>query len=103
MKLSITTAPAAKKTGSPATEFSSDHGRQNDGSRGCQRRYDANAPKRVTQKEPGDLHEERYEGRMIHIAPGEMVPAGHVIKLVAEVTVLIVEVEMQQEIRKGEK
>jgi len=32
-----------------------------------------------------------------------MVPAGHVIKLVAEVTVLIVEVEMQQEIREAEK
>ncbi len=40
---------------------------------------------------------------MIHIAPGEMVPAGHVIKFVAKVAILIVEVEMQEEIRKGEK
>src|SRR6266550_4714254 len=103
MKLSITTAPAAKKTGTPATEISSDHGRQNDGSRGCQRRYDSNAPKRVTQKEPGDLYEERHEGRLIHIAPGEMVPTGHVIEFIAKVTILIVEVEMQQEVREGEE
>src|SRR2546422_2181888 len=32
-----------------------------------------------------------------------MVPAGHVIKFIAEVAVAIVEVEMKQEVRKGEK
>src|SRR6267378_3954465 len=87
----------------PATEFSSHHCGQNDRSRGCQRRYEPNTPKRVTQHEPGDLDEERHQGRMIHVTPGQMVPAGHVIEFVAEVTILIVEVEMQQEVREGEK
>jgi len=40
---------------------------------------------------------------MIHITPGQMVPAGHVIEFIAEVAILIVEVEMQQEVREGEK
>ncbi len=40
---------------------------------------------------------------MVHIAPGEMVPASQVIEFVAEVSVTIVEVEMHQEIRQRQK
>ncbi len=40
---------------------------------------------------------------MIYIAPGKMVPTGHVIEFIAEITIPIVEVEMQQEVREGKK
>src|SRR5437016_2792658 len=86
----------------PATDFSRDHSRQNDRSRGCQRRNNPNTAKRVTQQEPGDLDEERYHRRLIHIAPGQMVPTSQVIEFVAEVTILIVEIEVQQEVQEGE-
>src|SRR5437016_11304379 len=55
-----------------------------------------------SQQEPGDLDEERYHRRLIHIAPGQMVPTSQVIEFVAEVTILIVEIEVQQEVQEGE-
>jgi hypothetical protein len=40
---------------------------------------------------------------MIHVAPGKMISAGHVIEFVAEVSVAIVEIEMQKKIRESKK
>ncbi len=86
-----------------AAEFPGDHGRQNDRSRGRQRRHHSNAPHRIAHQQPGDFEEDGNQGRMIHIAPGQMVSAGSVIELIAEEAIPIVEVKMQQEVREGEK
>src|SRR5271167_4342823 len=58
-KPSPATAPNQSQCGedngkTPATEFSSDHGRHNHGSGGRHRRDEANTTKRVTQHKPAD-------------------------------------------------
>src|SRR5437773_1252517 len=101
-RCSVSNSPTTMPKPSTATEYSRDHSRQNDRSRGCQRRNNPNTAKRVTQQEPGDLDEERYHRRLIHIAPSQMVPTSQVVEFVAEVTILIVEIEVQQEVQEGE-
>jgi hypothetical protein len=54
--------------------------------------------RRIAEDQAANFDEERHQGRLVHIAPGEMVAAGHVIEFVAEVAVPIVEVEVKQEI-----
>ena len=62
---------------------------------------EANAAQGVTKHSAADMDQEGYERRLVDVSPGEVIAAGHVIQLVAEISVAVVEVDVEQQIRQG--
>ena len=68
----------------------------------CQRGDETNAAQRVSQHGAADVNQERDERRLIDISPGQVVAAGHVVELVAEISVAVIEVTVEQQLGQGD-
>jgi hypothetical protein len=63
-----------------------------------QRGNEANGAEGVSEDGAADVDEERNEWRLIDVSPGEVIAAGDVIELVAEVAVAVVEVDVEEKL-----
>ena len=62
---------------------------------------EADAAQRVAKHGAADVGQERDERGLVDVSPGKVITTGHVIELVAKVSVAIVEVDMKQHICQG--
>ena len=67
-----------------------------------QRRDETNAAQRVAQHGAADVNQERDERGLIYISPGKAIAASHVIELVAEISVAVIEVTVKQQLGQGD-
>ncbi len=89
----------AEEQGEAASaELAGEDGGLHDEERRSERRKEANGAERVSKEGAADVNEERNEWRLVDIAPGEMIAASHVIELIAEVAVAVVEVDVEEKL-----
>ncbi len=97
------TAAAARNCAKmPAAELSRDAAGDIDDRGACKHGQEAYREHRVTQRVLRDPGDERDQRRLVNVAPGEMIAAGHVIKLVAEESVVIDAGELNQDFKDDE-
>src|SRR5205814_5034635 len=92
---------AQHKSESPSAKFAGDHRGLDHQKRRRQRRDEANAAQRVPKYSAAYMDQKGNQRRLVDIAPAEMIAAGHVIELIAEIAVSAVEAKMQKEFGKG--
>ena len=85
-----------------AAQFACDRGRLHNQQRRRQRWNESNAAERVAEHRATDAHEKRYEGRLVDITPGKVIAAGHVVEFVAEISVTIIEIDVEEQIGDGD-
>ena len=86
----------------PAAEFASHHAGKKNHSGAGEHRQKANREKRVAEnvaRNPGD---DGYQRWLVHVAPGEMLAAGHIVKLVAKNAVMIDPGKLDEQLRDGQ-
>ena len=88
---------AEQKGESPSAKFAGENRGLHHQKRRRQRRDKAHAAQRVSQHRTADVDQEGNERWLVDIPPGEVISAGHVIKLVAEVAIAIVEVAVKEQ------
>jgi len=87
----------AEKQGeaAPAELAGYDSGLHNE-QRRCQRRDEADAAEGVSQYGAVHVDEKGYERGLVNIAPGKVIAAGNVVEFIAEVTVAVVEIDVEE-------
>ncbi len=81
----------------PSAEFTSQESRLHHQQGRSQCRNKSNAAQRVSQDGAADVNQKGNERRLIHIAPGQVVATIHVVKLIPEIAIAVVEIAMKQE------
>ncbi len=93
---------AQEKCELAAAEFAGDGGGLHD-QKGRRQSWDeANAAQRVAKRGAADVNQEGDERWLVDLPPSEVIAARHVIELVAEVSIAVVEVDVEQQIRQGD-
>ncbi len=88
----------AEEQGEAASaEFAGEDGGLHYEQRRSQRGDKANGAKGVSHNSAADVDEKRNQRRLVDVSPGKMIAARHVIELIAEVAVAVVEVDVEEE------
>ena len=86
----------------PAPEPARDQPGEEHGRRSRERRHDAQGDERVAEGRPHHRQDRDRERRMLHVAPVEVLGAGQVVELVAEVPVARDRGELEEELPEGD-